>query len=217
MNLRRRHLIFYISALAGAAAFLACLALLPGLAYTAGANVFFIAYVGLTMWVMPRFDADYLSKWAAEADEPVAIIFLVTVAVVGVAIWSLFLLINARQRPEILHLVFSLASLPLGWLTIHTMAALHYAHVYWQGDGDGAKAARTRQPRGGLTFPGTDKPQGWDFLYFSLVIGMTAQTADTEITQTRMRRITMVHAVFSFFFNTVLVAAAVNLVVSLAD
>ena len=45
---------------------------------------------------------------------------------------------------------------------------------------------------------------------------MTAQTSDVVITTTAMRRINMMHAVVSFFFNTVLVAASVNAVVALA-
>jgi len=214
MILPSRHHIFYFSAAIGAAAFLAGLWFAPGLAYTIGANAFFVAYVGMMLRSMHHITADFLSRAPAEADEPVAIIFLVTVAVIGVAVWSLFLLINAGEQPEAAHLAFSLASLPLGWLTIHTMAALHYAHLYWQGDG---KSGKERKPRGGLAFPGTDSPEGWDFLYYSIVIGMTAQTADTNITQTRMRRVTTLHAVFSFFFNTVIVAAAVNLVVSIGN
>ena len=43
-----------------------------------------------------------------------------------------------------------------------------------------------------------------------------AQTSDTDITSTRMRRINLLHAVVSYFFNTVLIAAAVNGAVSLA-
>ena len=64
----------------------------------------------------------------------------------------------------------------------------------------------------GLDFPGTAEPGGYDFLYFAFVIGMTAQTSDIAITSTAMRKINLVHAVVSFFFNTVLVAAAVNAV-----
>jgi uncharacterized membrane protein len=66
-----------------------------------------------------------------------------------------------------------------------------------------------------LDFPETERPQGWVFLYFATVIGMTAQTADTGITTTQMRRIVLLHSIVAFFFNTVIVAAAVNLAVSL--
>ncbi len=44
---------------------------------------------------------------------------------------------------------------------------------------------------------------------------MTAQTSDTAITSTEMRKVNLVHAIVSYVFNTVLVAAAVNVIVSL--
>ena len=46
---------------------------------------------------------------------------------------------------------------------------------------------------------------------------MTAQTSDVAITSTAMRKVNLLHAIVSFFFNTVLVAAAVNAAVSLAS
>lgn len=74
---------------------------------------------------------------------------------------------------------------------------------------------KKKAPIEGLDFPGGKPPERSDFLYFSAVIGMTAQTADTNITTSRMRRIVLIHSIVSFFFNTVIVAAAVNLAVSL--
>lgn len=59
-------------------------------------------------------------------------------------------------------------------------------------------------------------PGGYDFLYFAFVVGMTAQTSDVAVTTTAMRRVTLLHSIVSFFFNTVLVAAAVNAAVQLA-
>src|SRR5690606_16890278 len=143
--------------------------------------------------------------------------FLVTLVVVGVATVSLFQLINGKDDAGVAALAFALASVPLGWFTIHAMTALHYAHLYWTDDEstDPSDRFRKKQPVGGLEFPGTQRPKGWDFLYFATVIGMTAQTADTGITSTQMRRVALLHAVVSFFFNTVIVAAAVNLAVSL--
>ena len=40
---------------------------------------------------------------------------------------------------------------------------------------------------------------------------------DVAITSTAMRKVNLLHAIVSFFFNTVLVAAAVNAAVSLAS
>jgi uncharacterized membrane protein len=210
-------MLFALSAFLGVVALAVALLLHAPLAYSIGANAFFAAYVILVVIQMPKFTGKYLSKNARATDQPVLVIFAVTVVVVGVAVVSLFLLINQKANANPFELGFSLLSIPLGWFTIHAMAALHYAHVYWM-DGDTVDTKTKRKaPVGGLLFPGDKRPEGWDFLYFSAVIGMTAQTADTNISTTHMRCVVLVHSILSFFFNTVIVAAAVNLAVSLGS
>ena len=214
----KRHNPFYLAAIAGLAAFGLALAFAPRIAYVIAANAFFVVYLGLTAFAIPKLTPHYLRRNAAKSDEPVWIIFAVTLGAVIVAVGSLFVLINSGQNPQPLDLSLALAAVPLGWLTIHLMAAIHYAHLYWQPDesAEGAKD-KARAPIGGLDFPGGKEPGGVEFLYFSYVIGMTAQTSDTAITSTAMRRINLIHAIVSFFFNTVLVAAAVNVAVSLGQ
>lgn len=213
----QRHMLFVVSACFGVAAFVVSLLLHAPLAYPIGANAFFAVYDILVIAQMPKFTGAYLSKNARAADQPVLVIFAVTLIVVSVAVVSLFLLINQKDSADPIGLGFSLLSIPLGWFTIHAMAALHYAHVYWM-DGDTVDAkTKKKAPVGGLLFPGDKRPEGWDFLYFSAVIGMTAQTADTNISTTHMRCVVLVHSILSFFFNTVIVAAAVNLAVSLGS
>lgn len=95
----------------------------------------------------------------------------------------------------------------LSWLFVHVIFALHYAHRFY--------APGDKGDRGGLLFPGGDQPDYWDFLHFSLVIGVASQTADVQIADRRLRRLSTVHSVTAFVFNTVLVALAVNLAVSL--
>lgn len=126
---------------------------------------------------------------------------------------------QSRGSPHPVELTFALVSIPLGWFTIHAMTALHYAHVYWLNDEetDPGSKAKQKKPVGGLVFAGKERPDGWDFLYFSTTVGMTSQTSDTTVSTTHMRRIVLLHSIVSFFFNTVIVAAAVNLAVSLGS
>lgn len=209
-----RHTQFAISAFIGIVALAIALILRAPLAYPIGANAFFAAYVVLVLRLMPKLTGRYLSKNARSADLPVRMIFAITLFVVGVAIGSLFQFINQKGTHPIA-IAFAMLSIPLGWFTIHAMASLHYAHVYWM-DGEEVDATtKKKMPVGGLEFPGGKRPEGWDFLYFSTVIGMTAQTADTGISTTRMRRVVLLHSILSFFFNAVILAAAVNLAVSL--
>ncbi|MET0596754.1 MAG: DUF1345 domain-containing protein [Mesorhizobium sp.] len=200
----------------GVATSLAAWLVAPDLAMVAGANAFFTLYLFLALSGFHRLTPDYLRRNAYSADEPVWIIFLVTAAAVTVALVSLFLLINRQHSSDPIRLVLTLSAVPLGWFTIHVMAALHYAHLYWQPETT-AEESGTGRPaaRKGLEFPGDADPGGLDFLYFAFVVGMTAQTSDVEVENTAMRMVTTVHSVVSFFFNTVLVAAAVNVAVSL--
>ena len=214
-RMTRRHLPFLLAFAAGVVAFVASRAAGWEAATVISACLFFLLYLGITFVRIPRFDARYLKEHAASADEPAPIIFLLTFGTILVSLGCLFAILNQQPASrDPVQVGLALLTVALGWFTIHTMAALHYAHLYWQGD---SKSGKERKPRGGLAFPGTESPEGWDFLYYSMVIGMTAQTADTNITQTRMRRVTTLHSVFSFFFNTVIVAAAVNLVVSIGS
>jgi uncharacterized membrane protein len=93
----------------------------------------------------------------------------------------------------------------LSWAFIHTIFALHYAHEYH---------AEHRKNRGGLAFPGEEAPDYWDFVYFSFVIGMAAQTSDVAITSKAIRRTVAAHGIVSFVFNAALLALTVNIAAS---
>ena len=183
----------------------------PDITIELPAILFFTVYLTLAFLRLRRLTPSYLKQRADVADAPAFVILGVTVLAIVAAIGSLFLALNREQQAGLSELALAVAAVVLGWLTIHTMAAMHYAHVYWR-----PSRANENGRRGGLDFPGTADPCGHDFLYFSLVIGMTAQTSDVVITSTAMRKLNLVHATISYFFNTVLVAAAVNAAVSLA-
>ncbi|MFU0507678.1 DUF1345 domain-containing protein [Pseudaminobacter sp. NGMCC 1.201702] len=214
--LQHRHFPFAVGAVLGIVAFLISLLLLPELAIVIGADLFFATYLILTLIRLPRLTAAFLRKHAENADEPIGIIFAVTILTVAVATTSLFMTLNSQQAAGIWTLGLAVISVPLGWLTIHMMAALHYAHLYWRPEtaSDGKPAGK---PGRGLDFPGRREPNGADFLYFACVVGMTSQTSDVAITNVMLRQVTLVHSIISFFFNTVIVAAAVNVVVSLGS
>ncbi|TIL45769.1 DUF1345 domain-containing protein [Mesorhizobium sp.] len=211
-----RHMQFAVSACIGVVALAIALLLRAPLAFSIGANAFFAAYTVIVVAQMPLLTGRYLSKNARATDQPVLVIFAVTLIVVAVAVISLFQMINREGSAHPVELTFALLSIPLGWFTIHAMTALHYAHVYWVNDEETDTGSKSKQkkPVGGLVFPGKEQPDGWDFLYFSTTVGMTSQTSDTAVSTTQMRRIVLLHSIVSFFFNTVIAAAAVNLAVS---
>ena len=68
---------------------------------------------------------------------------------------------------------------------------------------------------GGLLFPGTDNPDYADFLYYAYIIGTSGQTADVSITSQPMRRISLMHCVLAYIFNTTVLALTINLAAGL--
>ena len=87
----------------------------------------------------------------------------------------------------------------------HATFALRYAHEYYE------RRAGCDQVEGGLEFPQEDRPDYLDFTYFSLVLGMTFQVSDVQITSRKLRRLATLHGLISFLFNTIIVALTVNL------
>lgn len=209
-----RHFGFYAGIAAAVAVGAVTAIFAPALALSVGVNCFFLVYLVVMFAAVPGKSPEFLRKHAAEEDAPAVILLLVMVGAVVVSAVTLFLALAGDHESPV-PLIFGIASVVLGWFAVHTMWAIHYAYEYY----DVAEATSKSGKKGivgGLGFPGEDEPDGTAFLYFSYVIGATAQTADTNVTSNAMRRLVTLHGVFSFFFNTVLVAAAVNIAVSLA-
>jgi uncharacterized membrane protein len=97
-------------------------------------------------------------------------------------------------------------SVVLSWLFLNTMFAIHYAHGFYGDFGD---------KHSGLDFPDTAEPDYWDFAYFAIVIGMTFQVSDVQITSRYLRRVALLHSVIAFFFNVFIIAITVNIVAGL--
>lgn len=104
------------------------------------------------------------------------------------------------------HIGLTMFTLVLSWLFIHILFALYYAHGYYDSDNN------DHYP---LDFPYESKPDYWDFVYFSLGIGATGQTADISFTGRKLRRIGAFHSVLSFFFNTAVLALMIEMSASL--
>lgn len=141
-------------------------------------------------------------------------IFAVAIAAAAASLVAVAVLLRKTGEPDAsqiaLRIVLVGGVVLAAWLLTHTMFALHYAHNFY---GDGPKPGP--DDRGGLQFPGdAGDPDFQDFLYFSLVIGMTCQVSDVQITGRHMRRLASLHGVLSFLFNTVILAITVNLVVN---
>lgn len=94
-------------------------------------------------------------------------------------------------------------SVALSWAVVHTVFTLRYARSFYSG------------PVGGIDFNEDDPPTYLDFAYLALTIGMTFQVSDTNLTSKPIRRIALVHAMFSYLFGAVIIALVINVVSSL--
>ena len=159
-------------------------------------DVFFAAYLVAMTHKARRITAQDLRHHAAARDEGLPLILLIAVASVLASLTAIVIVLRAPIGP--IEAALALTAAPLGWAVFHTLLAMHYAHAHYA---PGAPA---------LAFPGTAEPDFWDFLYFSFGIGMTAQVSDVTLQTSLMRRRVLAHAVASFFYNTVILALAVN-------
>jgi uncharacterized membrane protein len=98
---------------------------------------------------------------------------------------------------------FVVGTLAITWLFSNTVFALHYAHLYYASDG-GAEHRR------GLEFTGTADPDYWDFLYFSVTLGMTFQTSDVGIATRDFRRVVTFHSLAAFVYNLGVLAFTIS-------
>jgi uncharacterized membrane protein len=198
MRLAYRHGRFLIAFALGLAAGLAtwALSISPDFALLIGADAFFLIYITLTARIIGSTGPNDLRRHAEEEDEGVALILLLAALAVLVSVTAIFLVLNA-DASTLAARSLALVSLPLGWATVHTLAAFHYAHLHYR-----------EAP--GMCFPGKGDPDAWDFLYASFTIGMTAQVSDVEVATRPLRRAVLVHGVASFFYNTCILALAVN-------
>lgn len=163
-----------------------------------------LLYLVFSVHQISGCDTAHIRRRAALQDEGR---FTILTLVVASALASLMAIVvelsGANRQPA--HLVLAGVTILLSWCLVHTIFALHYAHAYY--GGHAAKA-------GGLSFPGEDKPDYWDFVYFSYVIGMTSQVSDVAVTSRRLRRLVTVHGVIAFIFNVTLLALMVNIAAS---
>jgi uncharacterized membrane protein len=170
-----------------------------------GWDITIALYLLLVYTMMLRSELAHIRRNAVLQDDGRFLILLVIALGAFASIAAIVFELGASHR-SVPELTLSTVTIALSWATVHTAFALHYAHEYYRG----AKP-------GGLQFPSGDPHENadyWDFVYFSFVIGMTAQVSDVGITDKTIRRTVTAHGIVSFVYNTALVALMVNIAAS---
>jgi uncharacterized membrane protein len=157
------------------------------------------SFLLLMLHVMLRATESSMRQRAIEQDQGKWPIMIATVALVAMVLAALSSELRAAKSQASLDVGLAAGSIFLTWMLVAVMFSQQYAHSFY------AKA-------GQLSFPGTDKPDYWDFLYFSVVLNMCFQTSDVTVSSSAMRRIVMLHSISAFFFNLLIVGITVNVV-----
>jgi uncharacterized membrane protein len=174
------------------------------ISWDCGAATFLVLVIAMAAGATP----ESMRRRAAPEDEA-GWVFLALVG--SAAFFSMFAVLGLMRDAKAAGGPMSVApaliagiTILLSWLFTHAVFAVHYAHNYFSRPGANGKPP--------LDFPGEESdPDYWDFLYFSFVVGMTAQVSDVQVTTQYWRRLVLAHGLLSFLFNTVVLALSINL------
>ena len=168
-------------------------------------DVFTALYLVLAYIMMMRCDVGHIRRSAVMQDDGRFLLLLLTALGAFASLAAIVFELGASKGNPA-GLILAIVTIALSWTLVHTSFALHYAHEFYRGE----------KP-GGLQFPSGEthvEADYWDFVYFSFVIGMTAQVSDVAITDKVVRRTATAHGIISFSFNTALLALMINIAAS---
>lgn len=172
---------------------------------TAGAVA--LVWVWRTCW---RQDADGTERLAEEesssrlTDDVIVAACLASIVAVVIAI------VQSRAQSgdpaSIALVILGVLGTMVAWALVNTVYALKYARMYY-----------LDHPDGGFDLKQDARPTYSDFAYFAFTIGMAYSGPEIEPIDTEVRRKALPHALLSYFFGTVLIAVAINLVTNLGQ
>ena len=171
-----------------------------------------VTYLVLVFLMMHFVGHKNISNFSALEDDGKLAIYIISLLSGGVSLLAIF--IHIGEMKDVPRHLKEFAVLMTGitfftsWLVLHTAYCLHYAHVYYLEQ----KKNKKLDP---LLFSGSKNPSYADFFHFSIVIGMTCQTADVVIQSSKIRSLVTVHSMISFAFNATLLALTMSLVAGL--
>ncbi|WP_433250001.1 DUF1345 domain-containing protein [Actinomadura nitritigenes] len=106
---------------------------------------------------------------------------------------------------SVVAVILSVVAVVLSWALMNTVFAFRYARLYYE-DADG-----------GIDFRQEVPPSYSDFAYMAFTLGMAFAVAETQATETSIRRTALGHALLSYAFGTGILAVAINLVTSIGQ
>src|SRR5215469_116186 len=120
------HRWFYTALILAGAAWLIADLIEPRMRAFVAFDTFYLSYLLLMGFTVFHATPDELRRRAAVDDEGIFFIAGITFVAVCFSLVSLFELLNQSDKPDAVRLVLSIASAPLAWAVLHTIAAFHY-------------------------------------------------------------------------------------------
>lgn len=180
-------------------------------------DVFCVAWLGLLWLPLRRSSPEQTRRWALAQDRTgstlqrakrtfygtrifggkTGLLTIATIVFLGLG-FALLALLDGLGAGRV---VLSVVGVVAAWGLLHTSFALYYAYLYY---GDEASP-------GGLRFSGAEKPDALDFACYAFGVGTTFTSPEVGVTSRTMRRTTLAHGAFSFFYNTAILALVINL------
>ncbi|MEG6544540.1 DUF1345 domain-containing protein [Acinetobacter bereziniae] len=170
-----------------------------------GWNIAIMIYLVLTMKTLWATHQTHILKRAQQQDASKWIILLLVIFALVMCFIAIVVELShipSNTMFKFGHLSLAILTIIFAWLFMHTVFAIHYAHDFY--------LAVAKHQDGGLDFPKTPEPTYPEFLYFSYVIGTSAQTADVSITSRSMRVLNILHILLAYGFNTTILAICIN-------
>ncbi len=164
-------------------------------------NISAIVFLSLMIHVMITATPQKMRRQAQLQDQGKWAVLIAALIVTAIVFGALSFELKAAKDKSIWSIALAASSIFLSWMFVALVFSQQYAHDFFLAPNQ-------------LVFPGTEHPDYFDFLYFSLVLSMCFQTSDVVVNSSKMRRLVTVHSVVSFFFNVIIIAITINVVAS---
>jgi uncharacterized membrane protein len=140
-------------------------------------------YLFLTYLMMYFSNKENILSLSKREDDGAAVILLIIVLASIASLIAIVVVLSGVKSLSVAEaiprIVLVILTYSISWFFVHTAFSLRYAHIYYQ------ELEKTKEAP--LIFASKLRPTYIDFLYFSMVIGMTCQTADVNIASSKMR------------------------------
>lgn len=159
---------------------------------------------------MRSYSLEEMRRHAAENDANREIVLGITVLVSAIILAAISAELPAAKTGNHAAIIKLVGTLALSWVFASLVFMMHYAHMFYATDDETGELA------GGFDFPGTERPDYWDFLYFSFTAGMSFAASDVSVTRGAIRRVVVLQCLLSFVFNIGALAFTLNVLASIA-